>query len=198
MRIHGAAFFTALMLAVLAATSALAQSLADSPVILRSGQWEVHRVTDTMTDATVCIGVSKGRFDIELGENALTIPVADGVKNVQLRFDSEDPKPVRPASKNEWIDSAVSITGSDFTELLNSARLRYQVQTPTDMTVSGDINLDGVFLVHGNIAAGCVGNPIAAAPRASTPDDCTQPLRDRMSQKGLSIQDINEICSKQQ
>src|SRR5450432_1489799 len=83
-----------------AATCASAQSLAESPIIFRSGQWEVHRVTNAMTDATVCTGVSKGRFDIQLDENTLTIAVADGVKDVQLRFDNEAPKPVRPASKS--------------------------------------------------------------------------------------------------
>jgi hypothetical protein len=193
-----ATFLKALVLAVSVNTSALPQSLADSPIIFRSGQWDVHRVTDAMKDAALCIGIYKGRFDIQLGENALTIALADGVKNVQLRFDDEDPKPSRPASTSEWKKSAVAISGSDFTELLDSARLRYQVQTAANTTVWGDINLDGVFLVHGNIAAGCAGNPVATPPRAVAADTCTQPMRDRMGQKGLSVQDINDICSKPQ
>ncbi len=184
------------MLLVLAASAcAQAQSLADSPIILRSGAWNVHRVTDAMTDATACTGVFKNQYDIQLGENTLTIAVADGVKNVQLRFDDEDPKPSRSASKSERKNGAIAISGSDFAELLDSARLRYEIQTPLNTTVSGDIDLKGVFEAHGNIVAGCAGNPIAPPRQAGATGTCTQPMRDRMSQKGLSVQDIDDICA---
>lgn len=186
-----------LLFAFVAATCASAQSLADSPVIFSNGQWDVHRTKDVMTDATICTGVYRGQYNIQLGENSLKIVLADAVKNVTLRFDEESPKASRPATRSEWKNKTIEISGSDFAELLDSRRLRYQALTESNTTVSGDIDLNGVFQVHDNVAAGCAGNPIAVPPpRPIAADVCTQSMRDRMNQKGLSAQDISDICSK--
>jgi hypothetical protein len=173
---------------------ASAQSLSSSPVIFRSGPWEVHRTTDAMTDATVCTAVYKNNFGVQLSENMLTIAVPDGVKNVQLRFDDSDPQAVRPATHSEFENSRVEITGGDFHQVIDSSRLRYQVTTAANSVVTGDIDLGGVFQTHDNVRAGCAGSPIAT-PTAQTSDACTPALRDRMSHKGIAAQDIEEICS---
>lgn len=171
-----------------------AQSLASSPVIFRSGAWEVHRSTDPMTDATVCTGIYKNNFGVQLGENMLTIAVPDGVKNVQLRFEDADPQPSRAATHSEFKNNRVEITDGDFHALIDSSRLRYQVTTAANSVVTGDIDLGGVFQVHDNVRAGCAGNPIVSA-NAPVHDECTPALRDRMSHKGIAAQDIEEICS---
>ena len=179
---------------VVCAVGASAQSLTSSPVIFRSGGWEVHRSTDAMTDASVCTAIYKNNFGVQLAENMLTIAIADGVKNVQLRFDNADPQTVRPATQSEFQNNRVEITGSDFHQVIDSSRLRYQVTTAANSVVTGDIDLNGVFQTHDNVRAGCAGNAIASAS-APVSDACTPALRDRMSRKGIAPQDIEEICS---
>ncbi len=179
---------------VFACAAANAQSLTSSPVIFSAGVWDVHRTTDMMTDATVCTSIYKNNFGVQLGENMLIIAIADGVKNVQLRFDDADPESVRAATPSEFKNNRIEITGSDFAEMLDSRRMRYQVTTGTNSTASGDIDLNGVFQTHDNVRAGCAGSPVAKAAPV-TRDTCSQGVRDRMAQKGIAAQDIQDICA---
>ncbi len=179
---------------VFACAAADAQSLTASPIIFSAGVWDVHRTTDTMTDATVCTSIYKNNFGVQLGESMLTIAIADGVKNVQLRFDDANPQAVRPATPSEFKNNRIEITGSDFAEVLDSRRLRYQVTTGTNATASGEIDLNGVFQTHDNVRAGCAGSPVAKAAPA-TVDVCPSGVHDRMAQKGIAPQDIQDICT---
>ncbi len=178
---------------VFVGATAGAQSLTASPIIFSAGVWDVHRTTDMMTDATVCTAIYKNNFGVQLGENMLTIAVADGVKNVQLRFDDANPESVRPATPSEFKNNRIEITGSDFAQVLDSRRMRYQVTTGTNNTASGEIDLNGVFQTHDNVRAGCAGSPVAKAAPA-TREACSKSVRDRMTQKGIAPQDIQDIC----
>src|SRR5690349_15358981 len=57
-----------LLLWMFVSGTAAAQGLTDSPVILRSGSWDVHRTHDAMSDATVCTGVYDGRYEVQLSD----------------------------------------------------------------------------------------------------------------------------------
>src|SRR5476651_1728744 len=115
-----------LALGISVSTIALAQSLADSPMIFRSGSWDVHRTTDAMTDSSTCTAVYNGHFDITLSENMLSIAMADHIRSVRLRFDEEEAQSVRAATTSEFKNSRIEIRGGDFAELLDSRRLRYE------------------------------------------------------------------------
>jgi hypothetical protein len=177
----------------LVCASASAQSLTASPIIFSAGVWDVHRTTDAMTDATVCTSIYKNNFGVQLGENMMTIAIADGVKNVQLRFDDANPESVRPATPSEFRNNRIEITGRDFAEMLDSRRLRYQVTTGANSAASGEIDLNGVFQTHDNVRAGCAGSPVAKSAPV-TRDTCSHGVRDRMAQKGIAPQDIQDIC----
>ena len=181
---------------VLCGATASAQSLVNSPIIFSAGVWDVHRTTDLMSDSTVCTAIYKNQFGIQLSENMLTIAIADGVKNVQLRFDEGNANAVRPATPSEFKNNRIEITGSDFAELLDSHRLRYQATTGANGVASDDIDLNGVFQTHDNVRAGCAGNPVAKSAPA-TRDACSAGVRNRMAQKGIAAQDIQDICSTQ-
>jgi hypothetical protein len=176
-----------------ACASSHAQSLTASPIIFSAGVWDVHRTTDMMSDATVCTAIYKNNFGVQLGESMLTIAIADGVKNVQLRIDDADAQAVRPATPSEFKNNRIEITGRDFAEVLDSRRLRYQVTTGTNSTASGEIDLNGVFQTHDNVRAGCAGSPVTKVAPA-TADTCSPGVRDRMAQKGIAPQDIQDIC----
>jgi len=187
---------SSLVLWFIVAGTAQAQSLPDSPVILRSGSWNVHRTQDAMSDASVCTGVYNTRYEIQLGDNALTIGVADRLKSVRLRFDEATAQAARPATRSENRNSRIEIEGRDFAEALNSHRLRYEAVTTGDLSVAGDLDLSGIYVAHGNIRAGCAGNPIVMSmPPAPPADKCTPELRQRMADSGIPAQNIQQICA---
>lgn len=192
---HTRTWRISLALSLLATGAATAQSLQDAPVILRSGAWDVHRTQDAMSDAVACIGVYNGRFEIQLGENMLSIAVTDRIKRVRLRFDDAAAQPARAATRSEQKNSRIEIDGGDFAELLNSRRLRYEADTLGDLAVSGDLDLAGIYVAHGNIAAGCAGNPILMSmPPPPPADKCTPELRQRMADNGIPAANIEQIC----
>jgi hypothetical protein len=183
------------VLCIVLAGAAHAQALPDSPVILRSGSWDVHRTHDAMSDATLCTGIYNGRFEIQLSDNALTIGVPDRIKSVRLRFDDAAAQAPRAATRSEWHNSRIEIAGAEFAEALNSHRLRYEAVTSGDLTVAGDLDLSGIYVAHGNIRAGCAGNPIVMSmPPAPPADKCTAELRQRMSDSGIPAANIEQIC----
>ena len=104
-----------------------------------------------------------------------------------------NPGPVRPATPSEFKNNRIEITGSDFAQVLDSRRMRYQATTATNSTASGEIDLDGVFQTHDNVRAGCAGSPVAKTAPA-TREACSKDVRDRMAQKGIAPQDIQDIC----
>ena len=179
---------------LLASAVAGAQSIEQSPVIFRSGAWDVHRTQDIMNDGSVCTAVYKNQFGIQLSANALTIASPDGVKRVRLRFDAEDPQAQRPATHDEMRYNRIQVDGHEFAELLDSRRLRYEVVTATNDVINGDIDLSGAFQAHDNVAAGCAGNPIDT-PKPAASGACTPELRQRMADQGIPPANIDKICS---
>ncbi len=181
------------------AVDAYAGDLANSPVILRNGDWSVHRTHDPMTDAKVCTGVYKDNYDIQLSATALLISIPDGLKSVRLRFDNEDAEELRLPRNSERAISAININGADYQRLLRSKRLRFEALTLTDNVVNGDLDLNGVNIIRSNIEAGCFGNPINAPAAAATAPpsapECSDGARARMAQKGISAQDIVFFCT---
>ena len=183
------------VVAFLFATGAQAQSLNESPIILRSGAWDVHRTTDAMTDAVVCTAVYNSEFAVQMSENMLTIASPDGVKRVRLRFDNDAALPDRLATRSEIHNNRIEIDGADFAALLQSRRLRYEALTMNNGSVSGDINLSGAYEAHGNVAAGCAGNAIVMPnPPAQPADNCSAELRQRMADQGIPAANIDKIC----
>lgn len=182
-------------------STADAGDLASSPVILRNGDWSVHRTHDAMTDSKVCTGVYKDNYDIQLSATALMIAIPDGLKSVRLRFDNEDAQDMRLPRGSESAIGAINIRGEDYQRLLRSKRLRFEALSTTDNVISGDLDLNGVNIIRSNIEAGCFGNPInvvapAAAPKSNVPE-CSDGARARMAQRGISAQDIVTFCTAQ-
>jgi hypothetical protein len=140
-------------------TIAMAQ-LESSPVVFRSGDWAVHRTQDSMTDASICTAIYRNNATIQLASRSLTIAIADGLKDVTLRFDNENARQLRLPKRSERAVSAVDIEGQDFTYLLRSNRLRYRVLTLDDALLEGDIDLTGASDAWKNIQSGCVGDPL--------------------------------------
>jgi hypothetical protein len=139
---------------------AIAQ-LESSPIVFRSGDWAVHRTQDSMTDANICTAIYRNNAAVQLASRSLTIAIANGLKDVTLRFDNENARQLRLPKRSERAVSAVAVESEDFTYLLRSNRLRYRVLTLDDALVEGDIDLTGASDAWKNIQSGCVGDPLA-------------------------------------
>ncbi len=174
--------------------------LTQSPTILRIGNWAVHRTQDAMTDATECTGIYNNDYSIQLTAQALLISMPDGVRNVRIRFDDDATESRLPKRTEKAVD-AIDIRGGDFSRLQQSKRLRYEVQTAAGSIVNGDVDLNGVPLILGNIRSGCMGDPLPpqvgqlAGGTTATTQECSDGARARMAQKGISAQDIVAICT---
>ena len=113
-----------------------------------------------MTGANICTAIFRNNTAIQLASHSLTIAIANGLKDVTLRFDNETARQLRLPKRSERAVSAVAIEGEDFTYLLRSNRLRYRVLTLDDGLVEGDIDLTGASDAWKNIQSGCVGDPL--------------------------------------
>jgi len=168
---HGSTRITAtvislvIMLCCLVPQPASAAPLEGSPIVLRSGDWAVHRTQDSMTDANICTAIYRDDYAVQLGSHTLAIGIADGLKNVTLRFDEDKAYPARQPKRSERAVGAIDIEGADFDQLLRSRRLRYRALTANDAIVEGDIDLNGAMDAYRNIQAGCVGDPLPSAER---------------------------------
>ena len=166
-----------------------------------SGNWKVLRDKDAMTDKTDCTGIYKSDFGIQLTEDTLFIRVTGGIESVTLRFGEDQPKPLRLATKMEKDIRSVILTGTEFDQLQNASRLRYQFSTLVSGLKTGEIDLTGFTPALENIKEGCPVQQSAPSPESTSQDTnsqigalCTATLVARMRQQGLRSTQIHAIC----
>ena len=117
-----------------------AANLGDAKVAFSSGNWKVLRSTDPMTDTANCTGIYKDSYSVQLASDALFIRMQNGIRSVTLRFGAKPAHAMRLATGMEQRLYSVRISGSDFAELIDSERLRYEVLT----LVSGGEGVPGL------------------------------------------------------
>lgn len=194
------------LFAVLFSMNCHAGNLAQMPVVFESGNWKVHRGSDSMTDKTTCTAVYKDNFGIQLSPGDLFIHVTGGMESIQLRFDDAPSNGMRQATEVEKKIGSIVISGSDFTQLMRTTRLRTSVLTMVSGVHEDDINLTGIGDAYNNIHEGCPGEAIAqrasptpskAAAVATAPaNGCSERAKVKMKIKGLSADEIEDICAK--
>ena len=166
-----------------------------------SGNWKVLRDKDAMTDKTDCTGIYKNDFGIQLTQDTLFIRVSGGIESVTLRFGEDQPKPFRLSTKMEKDIRSAILTGTEFDELQNASRLRYQFSTLVSGIKSGEIDLTGFTPALENIKEGCPVQQPASSPESASQDPnsqtgtlCNATLVARMRQQGLRSTQIHAIC----
>jgi len=149
-----------------------------------------------MTDKTNCTGIYKENYGIQLVRDSLYIQIQGGIQSVTLRFGENPPKGMRLASKIEKDVGTVIISGNDFSELGQTARLRLQVLTLVRGIVNEDLDTTGIQAAVENINSGC---PVQAEAKkvqsTATPNSlCSDQLISRMRANGLTDAQIRNIC----
>lgn len=177
------------------ACSGLANAALDAePVVFKSGEWSVHRSTDSMTDEISCTGIYKEEYGIQLTDDALYISVRGGLKGITLRFGDQPVDSLRlPRKMEEQID-VIMIENNDFTRLLGSNRLRAQAMTVLGSIRNYDIDLKGISAAVKNIRSGCPGDPVKKT-LSRKPSLCGDKVIKRLRSKNVDAAIIKYACS---
>jgi hypothetical protein len=188
------------MLAIASVAQAAAQSLEDATPVYKSGVWTVLRTVNQMSDATVCTGIYKDNYGIQLTGDKLYINVKGGISSVTLRFGEDAAKPLRLATEIEKKIGSLILEGSDFYEAMRSTRLRMQVGTLVRGIETIDLELTGIDPTVANIGSGCPIGEGAHAPGAAQKrkpkSQCTKELIARMKKQGIGADQIEAICAE--
>ena len=179
-------------------TSGSAQSLKDAKLAFTSGNWKVLRSNDPMNDTTNCTGIYKDNYSVQLTPDRLFIGIQGGIQSVTLRFGEKPPRGLRLAEDIEKRIRSIIVSGSDFAELLDSERLRYQVSTLVSGIKTDELDLTGLRPALENIRSGCLiqaGANAAGETRPSLSASlCSSILVSRMKAQGLKDEQILSIC----
>lgn len=181
----------------LVATSAAALSLADAPVVFKSGNWSVLRATDAMSDKTVCTAIYKDDYGVQLTDHALFLHVRGGPEAFRLRFDDDPAGSLKIATDIQKKIDVIEVEGADFTRLLAAHRLRYDVTAIIGPGPEGDLDVTGIAEAVQNISNGCPGEPVGAAatPTKASAPGCSDQAKARLKAKGMSDADIVQVCA---
>ncbi|RJF99050.1 hypothetical protein D3871_11400 [Noviherbaspirillum saxi] len=177
-------------------------SLKDAMKVFKSGNWTVLRHTDPMKDTVNCTGIHKENYGIQLTEDSLYVSIRGGIQSVTLRFDDNPARSMRLADDIEKKINSVIISGTDFTELVSSNRLRVQVSTLVRGIANEDLDLTGIQSTLENIKAKCPAQkeevkpaavPLAPVSSAAL-TSCSTELKARMKAQGIKDKQIEAIC----
>jgi hypothetical protein len=148
-------FAVLLAMAALVVPVAYGQGFKDAKKTLQAGNWAVLRDKDPMTDKISCTGIYKGDYAVQLSDEALYVRVQGGIEAVTLRFNDEAPRPMRLAQEMEKKIRAVIFSGTDYMDVIQAKRLRYQVMTLVSGVKQGDLDLTGIDQAYLHIKNGC-------------------------------------------
>ena len=192
---HAVAALFAVALAI--PSVACAQGLKDAKVALVTGNWKVLRSTDPMKDTTNCTGIYRDNYSVQLTPDRIFIGIQGGIRSVTLRFDDKPAKSLRLAEDIEKNIRSLIISGSEFAELSDSLRLRYQVGTLVSGIASGDLDLTGIRQALESIRSGCPtqANSESAQSRSQAGGPlCSSVLVERMKSQGIKDDQILAMC----
>lgn len=192
--------------ALIALTGSVAfASLKDAQVAFKSGNWKVLRSIDSMKDTVDCTGIYKDNYGVQLTEGTLFVSVKGGLESVTLRFGDKPARSFRLAEKMEKEIRSIIISGTDFSELLESNRLRIQASTLVSGIANEDFDLSGIKDALESIKASCPiqasSTPTASSEKPSLPISekpaqpaCSDVLVSRMKAQHLKEKQILAIC----
>lgn len=179
--------------------------LKDASVAFKSGNWKVLRSIDSMKDTVDCTGIYKDNYGVQLTSDTLFVSVKGGLQSVTLRFGDKPARSLRLAEKMEKEIRSIIISGTDFSELMESDRLRVQASTLVTGIANEDLDLTGIKDALESIRASCPmqatatpsANPerpsVSVSERPAQPV-CTDVVVSRMKAQGLKEKQILAIC----
>ena len=180
-------------------------NLKDAQTAFKSGNWKVLRSIDSMKDTVECTGVYKDNYGVQLTNDTLYVSVRGGLESVTLRFGDKPARSMRLAEKAEKDLRSIIISGTDFTELIESDRLRIQALTLVGNITNEDFDLSTIKDVLDSIRGGCpvqvsaaptenLEKPLLTVSDKSIQPTCSDVILSRMKVQGLKEKQIRAIC----
>ena len=128
-----------------------------------------------------------------------------GLESVTLRFGDKPARSMRLAEKAEKDLRSIVISGNDFTELIESDRLRIQAFTLVGGITNEDFDLSTIKDVLDSIRGGCpvqvsgaptenLEKPLQTVSDKSIQPTCSDVILSRMKVQGLKEKQIRVIC----
>ena len=191
-----------------------AQALKDAPTTLRTGNWSVLRSVDTMTDKVRCTGIYRSNYGVQLAAAAMYVKISGGIQSVTLRFGEDAPQAMRLPEKMEKEVNTVIIEGREFSQAVETNRLRIQALTLVRGMATEDLDVTGIKEAVDHIRSDCPIPPPASVPvtapapvlaataiqetRAplATEKPCTDQLLTRLRAAGVTDKQINAACRR--
>jgi hypothetical protein len=188
--------------------SSASASLKDAQVAFKSGNWKVLRSIDAMKDTVDCTGIYKENYGVQLTNDALYVSIKGGIETVTLRFSDKPARSMRLAEKMEKNIRSIIISGTDFSELIESDRLRVQASTLVSGIANEDFDLSGIKDALESIRTKCPiqanvttttklepERPTVPLPEKPSPPVCSDVLKSKMKAQGLKEKQILSLCS---
>lgn len=188
-------YFLATLVAIftIVSSAAHAAGLKDADVAMTSGNWKVLRYIDSMKDTVNCTGIYKENNGIQMTKDKLFVSVKGGIQSVTLRFGDKPARPLRLPEEMEKKIGSIIISGSDFSELVESNRLRVEAATLVRGIANEDLDLSGIKDALESIKGDCpIQSTKTTVPKAES--TCTDVLVARMKAQGLKETQILVIC----
>ena len=165
------------------------------------GKWVVLRSIDKMTDKVSCTGIYGTDYSVQLSAQSMYISVRGGIETVTLRYGDSPALPFRLPSDMEKKLSTIILTGSDYTDVISSTRLRGQGATLVRGMYDFDYDMTGAADAVEHIRNDCpvlaAKAPVAKpAPEANAASSlCTPELKTRMQGAGVTKKQIDKVCA---
>ena len=160
---------TLLVSALIGCSNIAIADLSKQPTVYKSGQWEVRKSVDAMTDKVTCTGIYGKGYRYQLNNDSLFIGVKGGPRSVTLRYGTNAAERLRLASDMETKINYIILKGGEFRKLSTVNRLRLESLTYVRGIVSADIDLKGMNEALAFIKAGCKASPSVSPPQNKPP-----------------------------
>lgn len=125
----------------LATTSAFADGLGTKAGT--TGDWTIYLDKDAMTDAITCVGIYKGRPEVQITTTSLAFSLRGrgGVSSYRYRLDDNPPSDLQIATDIQKETDGVVFEGDVFNQINQAHRFRIQFLTILGSQVTEDIDL---------------------------------------------------------
>ena len=98
------------------------------PIVQATGNWEIHRSQDSMTDEVLCTGTLKDSPSVQLNSGKMYVIVRGGPQGYRVRVDNNAPSGMRLVNDIDRQVGAIELS-QDLQTILDGHRLRLSVVT---------------------------------------------------------------------
>jgi hypothetical protein len=188
--------FRQFSVAIFAASAVLmfapnARAIQRAELMLEVGKWKVFRADAKEGTGSSCFAIYGREADVQMWPIGLFLKFPETVDQVDLAFDHGAFRGLRPTSAEERKFNLVRLADEELKSLLGAREVRVRILTESKQKLSRTLEASGAKEAHAYLVSGCPGKPPQAPPKG-----CEAGLEQTMRGRGVSEDDIAELCGK--